>query len=701
MRYNSLKQAFWRHPNRLLALRSTVSMALVSIPFILLDGAFFGVTLALGAMAGALSETDDHPQGRLKTLGLTVLSFFISSFMIGLLYHNPWWLGCWFIVSTLAFILIGGIDERYRAITFGSIQIGVYAMLGADTSPAWYWGSVLLSAGALLHGLISLFLLYRRPWRLLDVYMARGFLALSNYLKEKARLFPSEEKDQIDIRNNLALLNIEMVSALEKIKEVLNNYDEEVEDKELLRPYLQRFMLLQSLHERAASSHERYEVLYTDEESRGVVEGLGEMLRQFAYAIRQLSDDMLNGATYRHPMVLDWISTALETKLQAMDEDKAEPLVLLHHNLSRSHLSLKHLDDLQEGSSIPRLRKDERSLGERLRAQLTFKHPRMRYAIRLSICFLVGYILVQALELEKGAWVMLTSLFVSQISYSETRRRLFQRVLGTVMGVVIGVLLIQIFPTKVGQLVLLLISGFAFFYWVRTRYSRAVLFITIFVLCGFNLISGAGGATIMTSRLIDTLIGASLAFLVARYLWPGWQYHRLPVLISLAMAKNAAYFKAIVKEYDQASPDDLAYRIARREAHRADNELATAWRTMQVEPKRKRKFMQYAFTFTYLNHALLSYISALGIHRSTYDLSFENAPEMTTKLGETMTEAGELLSGNSSVTSTDLVPVLHSLRQQILSIPSSLKKQQLRVFYNITDVTMKLVAELEKIKKEG
>ena len=691
-----LQRVFWQHPNRLNAIRATASMGILAIPFIAAGKPFYGVTLALGALAGALSETNDHPKGRAKALSVTVLSFFISSFSVGLLNNYTWLLGAGFILSTIVFILLGGIGERYRAITFGSVLVGIYAMLGIEISPAWYWQAILLPSGALFHGILTLFLLYQNPWRLLNEQMAGGFESLANYLEKKAMLFPSKKHDQATINKDLALLNISVVNALERIKEVLNNYGKELNSQEPLRPYLQRFMLLQSLHERAASSHERHDKLSDGAERQEVMEGFGEMLRQLAYASRLVAENMLTGVPYHHPQALEWISKAIEGKLQIMDASIAQPLILLHHNLYRSHLSLKYLDNAEEGTSIPRLRKDDRSPVERFRAQLTFRHPRLRYALRLSISFLSGFILEVALGLDKGAWVMLTSLFVSQITYSDTRRRLSQRLLGTATGVILGALLLQIFTNTAAQTVLMLASAMAFFYWVRTKYSVAVIFITTFVISAFNLISKDGGFNIMVPRLIDTLLGASLSFLSIRFLWPGWQYRRIPELISKAMKKNMEYLQAIASEYKETSSDDLSYRIARREAHLADNELALAWNSMRQEPKNKRKLMKHAFTLTYLNHALLSHISALGAHRETNMPIIENISGITAQINKVLNEAGEYLVSKENFIPTDLSPMLMELKEQIVSSDTNLKKQQLRLFYNIAGTTAQIIREMQE-----
>lgn len=692
-----LQTEFWRHAQRLFALRATISMTLLSVPFIVAGQSFFGVTLLLGALAGALSETDDHPKGRLKSLSITIISFFLSSFAVGFLHNYPIIYGVGFIGSTIVFIIIGGISERYRAITFGSILIGIYAMLGIDQSPAWYWHSILLPVGALFHGLLSLFLMYRKPYRLLDEQLAQGYINLSKFMEKKAALFPSNKDQEEIISKDLALLNINVVTSLEKIKEVLNNFGKELKDQELLRPYLQRFMLLQSLHERAASSHERYEKLSEDQGILDVMAGLGELLRQLAYATRQLAQSMLVGETYRHPVTIDWLVKALDDRLQQMDSENTQALMLVHHNLSRSHSSLKYLDDVEKGTAIPRLQKDERTASERIRAQLSFKHPRMRYAIRLSISFLIGFIIAQKFSLDKGAWIMLTSLFVSQITYIDTRRRLFQRILGTALGVVAGVLLILVFNTIAAQVIFMLLSALAFFYWVRSNYSVAVFFITTFVLFAFNLIAGDGGIQLMLPRLAYTLLGALTSFMVIRLLWPGWQQNRIPQIISTAMTKNAAYLNAIVHEYSQTEADDLAYRIARREAHKANNELTQAWNSMRLEPKNKRTLMQHAFTLTYLNNVLLSYISALGAHRETNNLTTENTAHITRQVSNALIQSSEFFEKPNDIR-TDLAPLIIELKQKVNTIEAGFTRRQFRLFYSIAGITNKIMKEMRSIQ---
>ena len=105
--YEPARRAFWADPNRLMAVKAIFAIALLAIPFMLAGKPVFAVTLALGALAGALSETDDHPKGRIKSLTLKVFSFGISSLAVQLLYNYPIFLGIGLALSTVGFLLIG------------------------------------------------------------------------------------------------------------------------------------------------------------------------------------------------------------------------------------------------------------------------------------------------------------------------------------------------------------------------------------------------------------------------------------------------------------------------------------------------------------------------------------------------------------------------------------------------------------------
>jgi len=692
---------FWRYPNRLFALKAAIAMAVLLIPFVILNNYSIGITLGLGALAGALSETDDHPKGRIKALILTLVSFVISSLSVELLRPFPILFGVGLIGSTITFIVLGGLGERYRGVTFGALLVAIYTMLGAEQNLQWYWQPLLLPAGALCYGLLSLLLLAYRPFRLLEEQLAQGFEDLSLYMKKKSELFPSEAGVQEKLINRLSLQNIQVINSLERCKNVLNSYADALDDQNILRPYLHQFLLLQSLHERAASSHEKYDLLSRDSDNHEMLEGLGQLLLQLSQACHQLSKSMLIGSSYQHPVALKWTISALNDQIERqISNHDTNNLSLLLKNLTQSHISLQNLNFNVETGLLPRVDRDRRSLWERFTEQLNWNHPRLRYAIRLSACFLIGYLLMLGLNIEKGEWILLTSLFVCQPSYSETRRRLFQRVLGTLTGVIAGVLIVQLLPTLAGQTLLMLVATYAFFVWLRKNYAISVIFVTIFVIAAFNVTAGEG-LIILGPRIMDTLIGSLLAIGAVRFLWPDWQQKRLPGLLTTALEKNKIYFSSILSEYKEHKADDLNYRVARHQAHLADNALVLAWKSMKLEPKKQQKFQKHAFTLTYLNHALLSYLSALGAHKNTADYISKEQRNMFLQIEKVMDRAVSALHENKACDpSIGLHSFLEELSSILISCEKGVERQKLVLLYNIAEVSQQLLLEASLTAKE-
>ncbi len=686
----SLRHYFRATPDRLKAIKGTIAIGVLAVPLVLSGESFFAITLALGALAGALSETDDHPRGRSKSLALKVVSFAVSSLAVELLRPYPVLLGLGLFVSTIAYILVGSLSERYRGVTFGAQLAGLYTLLSATMSPAWFWPPILLPAGALFYGLFSFFLLCRHPWRALDEHLARGFVALANYLEVKASLLPSDNEKQGEIRNHLALLNVQVVGALDGCKEVLNSYGDCLEDKTVLQPYLRYFMLLQNLHERAASSHERYDLLSSDHANRVLVEGIGYTLFQYAQAARKFADSLLVGVPYVHPISLRWMVKALNDHLSKQHIATDHPLAMIVRNLSRSLALLQNLQEDHERLLSAKLRRDERSILQRAKDLLDWQNPRLRHAVRLGLCFLIGFAISEVSGIAKGEWIMLTSLFVCQPTYSNTRQRLYQRISGTILGVVGGGILVQLVPTVPGQLLILLLSAYAFFVWQQQNYSVSVVFITIFVLCAVDVVEGSGIA-VMLPRLLGTLIGSVLAILSVRLLWPNWQYRRLPHLLSEAIAKNSSYFQAILGEYlHSPGEDDLPYRIARREAHRADNALVLAWWDMQFEPRNRQRFREQVLAFTYLNHALLAYISAFGAHRDQQKLLYPEIADLADDIALALQNTSLFVTSGKTTKSLRVIDILGQIRERILESGQAIPRQQFISLYNIAEVSGQL-----------
>ncbi|MDN5517965.1 MAG: TIGR01666 family membrane protein, partial [Pseudomonas sp.] len=139
--------------------------------------------------------------------------------------------------------------------------------------------------------------------------------------------------------------------------------------------------------------------------------------------------------------------------------------------------------------------------------------------------------------------------------------------------------------------------------------------ITLMVLFCFNQIGDGYG--LFLPRLFDTLVGSLIAISAVFLFLPDWQGRRLNKVLANTLSCNSNYLRQIMRQYAEGKRDDLAYRLARRNAHNADAALSTTLANMLMEPGHFRKEADVGFRFLVLSHTLLSYLSALGAHRDS------------------------------------------------------------------------------------
>jgi uncharacterized membrane protein YccC len=140
---------FWKSPNHLWALKVSISIAALLVPSILIfQDSFIATTLALGVVAMALGETDVHPRGRLKSASISLILFFITSSFVELFFETPVYFSLIILCSAFSLTIAGGLNSRMQGVTFGTLLIFVYTMLGADTTEIWIYQPILYTIGA-------------------------------------------------------------------------------------------------------------------------------------------------------------------------------------------------------------------------------------------------------------------------------------------------------------------------------------------------------------------------------------------------------------------------------------------------------------------------------------------------------------------------------------------------------------------------
>lgn len=601
------------------------------VPY-LLDFQLATIPLTLGVVAAGISDIDDRFSVRIMNLIYTYIGFFITAASVQLLFPYPFAFAFGLIASCIGWILLGSLGRRYATIAYGCLVVSVYTMLGVHLFEDWYLQPALLVIGAAWYGLISTISFLLFPVRQLQDQLSASYNALGSFLYAKSNLFDvdmtasSYQQSMID----LALENGKLITLFNNLRVALVTRLKGDRGQKDTRRSLQYYFVAQDIHERADSAHIDYQKLAKLFQHSDILFRFQRILTIQGKACQDLAQCILNRTRYTHNKRFQHSFENLRLSLEKLREDniydqvRVNALFALYQNLKSIDAQLQNLEterDLQliNAQQTEHQLKDDDLKGwndifVRVKQHLTPESVLFRHAVRLSIVLFIGYIFIQVTNIAYGYWILLTALFVCQPNFNATKRRLYLRIVGTLIGIIVGLAIIYFIPSLEGQLVMLVLSGVLFFELRSKQYAQATAFITILALINFNLDGSAFAAGF--PRFIDTLIGCALAWFGVSFIWPDWKFRRLPRTIQRSIEAQCNYLSEVVQQYHEGKNNALNYRVVRRAAHNTDAEVASLISTLATEPNIDPTQKSLAFEFLCLSHTLLSYIAALGAHRA-------------------------------------------------------------------------------------
>ena len=584
--------------------------------------------LILGIIAGGLVDLDHRLTGRIKNIAYTLLAFSVSSFSVQLFIGHNLYFILLMTLMTFAFTILGAIGQRYSTIAFGTLVVALYTILTYMPQTLWYLNPLMILCGTLLYSLMALIVYLIFPYRPVQDSVAKAFIALADYLDAKAELFDPDDIDQPEQKQfHLAMKNSALTHAFNACRTALfyrlRGQHRHSRTTKLLRYYF----AAQDIHERANSSHVNYQLLTEQLKNTDLIFRMQRLLELQAQTCRDIAYSLQQNQSYRyHPRLekaVIGINQSFELYAQKYPKNAQNLLHIktLLENLQGVDRQLRHLEQEQQDNSERAQIYTENITGLRniaytLRNHFSFQSQLFRHAVRLSIVvlFCCGLVELLQLQFERGYWILLTAVFVCQPNYSATKLRLKQRIIGTVLGVIVGSLLPYMTSTLEAKLGVVVITSTLFLFFRSNNYSFSTFFITIQVLASFEIM-GFDIYAAMLPRLTDTVIGAGIAWFAVSYLWPDWKYLQLDKVSSQAVQSNAKYLLYIVSQLQFGKGDDLKYRIIRRKTHENATALSTTISNMNSEPKKYAAYLQQGFELLKLNDSLLSYLSALATYR--------------------------------------------------------------------------------------
>ncbi|MBB5056198.1 putative membrane protein YccC [Granulicella aggregans] len=227
-----------------------------------------------------------------------------------------------------------------------------------------------------------------------------------------------------------------------------------------------------------------------------------------------------------------------------------------------------------------------------LRANWTFDSVMMRHALRMAVVGGIDIVLMRLTHVRHGSWLAMTSIIVLQPYGSGTLRRGMQRVGGTIAGGVLAAVLATAIHGQAGLIAVLAVVSALTLATYAVNYAWYCFFLTpTFVLMSMPYFHDWSYAAV---RMANTVLGALVAVLAMRLLWPEHEHLELGRLLGRGASADAGYLRAMTRYWQVSGPERaVAERQmlapARRLSGLAINDAEESLDRMMLEPGFGRK----------------------------------------------------------------------------------------------------------------
>jgi len=586
-----------------------------------------GIPFLFGALFVSLTDSPGPIHHRRNGM-LAAIAFNTAVVLVtSVLYSYPVLLLAEIILFTFFFAMLGIYGARAGAVgTLALVIMLIYmSPLRQDHNMSM---SVLLTAGGgLWYGFLSLMLYRLQPYRLVDQALGEHLILIAGYVRARAAFYKNDTDVKV-VFDRVMKEQVEVLKAQAQIRELLFKTRQLVGDASpKSRSIMMIFLESLDLFEESMYSYQDYKSLHDNIDP--------DLLNRFYREVLQVV------AEFEHIGLAVQAGTAIK-KIPSFKTSLDELEAVLQHRLTNPSLT-----SLQQ-QSLRALRKSNRNLTsivDRLtkiilytrqeaydpdrfpdqeiekpidskpltyslfKENLTIRSNTFRFAIRLTVALLLGYLVSAWFSISHAYWVMLTTLTILKPVYHLARRRNVQRVTGTLAGIVTASVLLFLIPNNTVLLIIMVLSMLMAYSLLRLNYFGFVIFLTVYVVITFHFLNPHEFTKLIGERLIDTLIGSVIAAVVARFIFPVWQHHQIETVMKKTLLANTTYFLSAWNALRDPA-HTRAYNATRNEAIVALTNLSDNFQQMLAEPISSKQSSQ-VHQFVIANHSLISRISSL------------------------------------------------------------------------------------------
>lgn len=660
-----------------------------------------GLTVSLGCMCVSLTDAPGPIINRRNAMLFSTAFAFLMAVITGFVRMNIYTLGMEIIIASFFFSMFNVFGLRAASVGNSAMLMLILNMETALTPSQILPHALLILVGGIFYTLLSLLLHAIRPYRIAQRALGDCLREVATYLSIKADFYNTSTDLDINYKR-LVAQQIIVHEKQEAVRELLFKTRQIVQETTVGgRKLVFTFVETIDLFEGITASYYDYDLLRRQFADTGALDRISILLKKAVDELDKIGFAIQANSNFKKSFDYDKELTDLKTYIDEIAPRGQSNTLVLRKILVNVRQLFSDLNKImqyfQTDIQLQRTRLDSSQFVTHqpldpkiLWNNFSLESSVFRHALRVCIACIVGFMITQLIPYgHHSYWVLLTIAFILKPAFSLTKQRNIQRVIGTLVGGIIGVLILLFIPNKTIHFIFLVLFMIGTYSFMRIKYLIMVICTTPYVLILFSFLGGEY-KTVIEERLLDTVIGCVIAFSASYFLFPSWEAGQLKKDMQGILRANTLYLQKIINALSGTPIDLLEYKLARKDVYLNSANLTAAFQRMLSEPKSKQEAEKDIHQFVVLNHILFSntanlYSAILSKEPRTYSATIvamgkkiiNKLNDCRRKLGDIVAEEKEVIKKNGAGNKPELADDI-------------LLKEQLNFIYNLTN-------DLEKI----
>jgi uncharacterized membrane protein (TIGR01666 family) len=587
-----------------------------------------GLTMSLGALCICAIDSPGPVQHKRNAMAIGNLLLLVVSLITGYARLNVYTLGLEITVFSFLFSMLIVYGNRAASVGTSALLVMIFMMDKAIPPPELPVFCATILAGGLWYMIFSLTFFGIRPYRAAQQTLGENVADVARFLRLKADFY-RPETDIDDNYRRLVLQQISVSNHQDAVREMLFKSRLMVKESTgASRILVLTFIDLVDMFEQIMATHYDYRHIREKYAHTGILNEIADFLHAVADDLDNIGFAVLANT---RPEKLSNLNHRLELLKLKIDEigarDKESSNLVLkkilinlrdvakgisniykYYHSKASDMLLNDTRDVEYSKFVthqdfaPHIFWDNFSLDS-----ATFKH-----ALRVSLVCFIGYITAKNVSLGGHSyWVLLTIIVILKPGFSLSKQRNYQRLVGTIVGGAIGILILTFIPNTTVQFVCFVVFMIGTYSFLRLNYVVSVIFMTPFVLILFKFL-GVGLLNVAQERIIDTTIGSSIAFIASYLIFPTWEFQQIQHDLKAVITANINYLRKVSESIAGKPVLITDYKLARKDVFVNSANLSATFERMTSEPKSKQHNIKDIHKFVVLNHILASYTANIA-----------------------------------------------------------------------------------------